>query len=524
MAGAEVLAGAEGLDREVTGASIIEVPDVYRWLRGGEILFTAGYAWRDRPEGLVEVMAELERIGVSAVGIKTGKYLKEIPPRLLEISDEFKLPLIRIPPTLAYREVIDPLYRRITTQRLSLFERSTQAHEVMFSLGLDDQSIEKVASALASEVRDPVYVVDFVDNEIVSATPVGPATRRPIEELEGRDAAVVSRVTELTLKRTPTRIEVDQGPALGASLVVGRRSHGRIVVLERDGPLDEFVELALTHAAELISFLLMRQIAILEGRREASELFFESLLSDDLTNEEAAERALTLGLRLTHPCVALVVGAQRLPSDDAEMLRVAAERALSSYAHALGHGEDDTDLLILLQPPKSGERSVLDKIMQRLQKAASRAASIDLLVACGSPRTGLQGVRQSRSEAMIAYKVARRRCQTGLICFADLGVERLLAQIPATSRLTRGYVKSLVGPLEEDSELMRTLEAYLEHGGNKVATAGAIPLHRSSLVYRLEKIAKLLGANLDDPEERLELWLALRLRRILRLSGTSGSD
>jgi DNA-binding PucR family transcriptional regulator len=41
-------------------------------------------------------------------------------------------------------------------------------------------------------------------------------------------------------------------------------------------------------------------------------------------------------------------------------------------------------------------------------------------------------------------------------------------------------------------------------------------LHRSSLIYRLDRIARLLGRDVDDPGHSRELWLALRMRRILR--------
>jgi DNA-binding PucR family transcriptional regulator len=75
-----------------------------------------------------------------------------------------------------------------------------------------------------------------------------------------------------------------------------------------------------------------------------------------------------------------------------------------------------------------------------------------------------------------------------------------------------------VGALDAEPELLETLETFLEHGGNKVATAAAIPLHRSSLAYRLEKISNRLGVDLDVPETRLELWIALRLRRIFTLA------
>jgi PucR family transcriptional regulator, purine catabolism regulatory protein len=518
MKGSDVLAGRSGLDREVSGANIVEVPDVYRWLRGGELLFTAGYAWRGQPEGMVEVVRKLDRIGISALGIKLGRYLERVPDEVIAAADEMGLPLIRLAPDVPYREVIEPLYRRLTNQKLWLLERSMQAQEVFASLSLDDQSIEKVASALAEEVRNPVYVIDLVGDLAVMARPLGASSKVPLEAVSGDDGEIVRTIEGLTLRRTPMRMDLGRRRhALGASLIVGRRALGRIAVVESEAPLDEFVELALAHGAELISFLLMRQLAILEGRREAGGLFFDSLMSDELSNEEAAERAVTLGLRLTRPSIALVIGVRSSTHDDEEPLNVAVEKAMSSCPHVVGKATGEGGLVALFEPDESNEDASLDRVARRIVSLAEKGGLGEPLVGAGSARTGLAGVRRSRSEAFVAFQVASRTCRSGLVRFEDLKVERVLAQVPM-SKLSEDYIAMAVGPLEDSPELLRTLESFLEHGGNKVATAAAIPLHRSSLAYRLEKISGLLGADLNDPETRLELWVALRLRRIFSLA------
>jgi PucR family transcriptional regulator, purine catabolism regulatory protein len=513
MSKAQVVGGAAGLDRQVTGSNIVEVPDVYRWLRGGELLFTAGYAWRDDPTRLVQVLEELDRIGVSALAVKPGQYLKDVPEALIRKADELKLPVIRIPPDLAYRGVMEALYKRLTTQRLWVLERSRQAQELFTSLGLDDQSIEKVTGALAEEVTNPVYVVDMVDDSVVVARPGITAQKFSLDDLKGRDVAVVKQISNLTLKRTLTPLTLEDTPALAASLIVGRRSLGRIAVLQDGAPVGEYVELVLSHGAELISFLLMRQVAIIGGRREAGDLFFNSLLSDTLTDEEAAECALTLGLRLTRTCIALAAGVSSHNHGDREVLRVCVERALSSRPHVIGKGHEGADVVALLEVSDPFDEFDLEYISNRMTELATRADMPGLLVGVGSPRRGLSGVRRSRSEALIAYQVGSRMFGAGLVHFDDFKVERLLAQIPS-SRLSRDYIEMTIGRLDDEPELRRTLEVFLDHGGNKIATAAALPMHRSSLAYRLEKISQLLGVALDDPEHRLELWLALRLRRI----------
>lgn len=80
------------------------------------------------------------------------------------------------------------------------------------------------------------------------------------------------------------------------------------------------------------------------------------------------------------------------------------------------------------------------------------------------------------------------------------------------------YYRALLKPLQRyDSEhggdLVRTLTAYLRHGGNRNRTADALYLHRNSLRYRLARIQALAGLDPDDPNARLALQVAVLLMR-----------
>jgi purine catabolism regulator len=78
------------------------------------------------------------------------------------------------------------------------------------------------------------------------------------------------------------------------------------------------------------------------------------------------------------------------------------------------------------------------------------------------------------------------------------------------------YYLGLLAPLrqydrEHHGDLVKTLAAYLRHGGNSVQTANALFIHRNSLRYRLSRIQALCLLNPDDPDARLALQIALVL-------------
>ena len=64
-------------------------------------------------------------------------------------------------------------------------------------------------------------------------------------------------------------------------------------------------------------------------------------------------------------------------------------------------------------------------------------------------------------------------------------------------------------------ELLRTLDAYIACGGSPLDTAQRLHAHRNTVLYRLDRIAELLGVDVRHPEQRLLFHLALRAGEVL---------
>jgi hypothetical protein len=122
---------------------------------------------------------------------------------------------------------------------------------------------------------------------------------------------------------------------------------------------------------------------------------------------------------------------------------------------------------------------------------------------------------RSYREAMQALTVRLRQTDPrGLTTFEDLGLYRLLAT-PEGRHAAGAYVEDWLGALlaydaDRHADLIRTLTAYLDHGGNYDDTAAALHIHRSTLRYRLQRIRELSGHDLTHPDTRLNLHVALR--------------
>jgi DNA-binding PucR family transcriptional regulator len=98
--------------------------------------------------------------------------------------------------------------------------------------------------------------------------------------------------------------------------------------------------------------------------------------------------------------------------------------------------------------------------------------------------------------------------------FEDLGVYRVLSEMEHSPAVA-GFICHWLGPLvdydrRKGGDLVRTLSAYLEHGGSQAGAAEAISVHRSTLRYRLDRIRSILGLDLSKADTRFNLQLATR--------------
>jgi len=142
----------------------------------------------------------------------------------------------------------------------------------------------------------------------------------------------------------------------------------------------------------------------------------------------------------------------------------------------------------------------------------------------GAQTTPFAAMREATRAAEIAASMPL--ASPAALHFARLGALRLIFHLADNPELL-AFQRDVLGPLEisdatRRSEFVRTLDAFLRAGGNHMRAARDLSVHRNTLIYRLERIQELLGgADLEDPEARLNLQLALKIRAALGGSAAS---
>ncbi|MBK5220903.1 MAG: helix-turn-helix domain-containing protein [Thermoleophilia bacterium] len=149
----------------------------------------------------------------------------------------------------------------------------------------------------------------------------------------------------------------------------------------------------------------------------------------------------------------------------------------------------------------------------RVDAFAAAAASARLVL---GPPAEPEGVAESWSLArsLLAAETGRGRPSPGLVVAEEHLAELLLFEArPLTARIAARRLAALDGLTEKASERMReTALAHVRHNGNAVAMAAEMHVHPQTARYRIARLRELIGDQLDDPDARFELELALRAR------------
>lgn len=115
-----------------------------------------------------------------------------------------------------------------------------------------------------------------------------------------------------------------------------------------------------------------------------------------------------------------------------------------------------------------------------------------------------------------SYAVEYERGEEGpLYFFHDSTLSYILdictRDLPAESLYSQGLIALLDNDRRRGTEYIKTLDTYLQNETRITQTAEALYIHRSSLIKRLDKIQRLLGDDLGNPDARLYYRICLAL-------------
>lgn len=507
MAEARVFGGPASLGREVSMvvpgvamAQLAELPP------GALVVF-------DRAQLQVEEITT-DLVLRRAVAGQLSGVVAEVPPRELPLStawlaEKFGIGLVLLPTVRAatLAAALDPHVRVPVIAAATALQRTIRAittgadtpTALVFAL---QQGLGLPATLVDLEGRT-VHGTEFDPDPMVLATiRGGPATEQASRSLVITDESGVPTVL------TPAAAH---WPGGGNMWFVVRLTHTTSVTADMAIAATQVASIA--YAGHLATGALTAER---EGTRRAV-LLTEILEQGDEPSAQTVERAATMQWRLHgwHLAVQVLVKQSRGALTQAGV-RGALEESLAAQgvpARLVNRpGGWAFWATYDANPDPVQTRTLLGVVRRALLDVERITPGLLLCAGIGSAEQGAAGIRRSLQSAQDTALLARTRDTAAAVEHIDpLSIKRMLlgwyAQRPLQSIAT-----SLVQPLlsaDPSGELLHTLRCYLDHESNTSTTAAILGVHRNTVLHRLSRIHGLLLADLDKPEERLAVHLAL---------------
>jgi len=544
LAQAKLVGGAAGLDRQVEWVRLMETPEIQP--RAGDLMFTTGFPIKDDPAAQIGLVARIADSGGAGLVVRPLPYLRKIPPEMVTEADRLKVPLFTIPPDVQFVDLMAPLLERIINAEHWRLKRSIDIHRRFTELVLDGKGVNEICRTLADLLESAVSVEDASFHLLAHAGGSADPHRKETILRQGTpqrvlfDPQIQRILREVEARRGP--VKVPAFPHLGMSrerliapIFAANQVLGYISVLDHPPQNEELAFMAIEQAALVLALSIAkeRELSEVEGRVRGE--FLEDLLHGTYGDESAAQRrARHVGYPLHGSHIVMLVDIDdfrgfnraRQITEDAiqalkrEFLRRVTAVVRASYQRALVQGRSDQVVALLPLGAETGDHHARSHALglQVQQAVAEWKPGFTVSVGFSAPIEAPAGAQGAlREVTSVMESLARFQRWAQVIAVPELGLTGLLAAV-SDERLV-DYSRRHLGPLiEHDSArkgaLVATLRAFLETGEQQQA-AKRLRVHPNTLRYRLDRIREISGLDLEDPETRLNLSVALRVQALL---------
>ncbi|TDD02999.1 PucR family transcriptional regulator [Saccharopolyspora terrae] len=446
------------VDRPIRWVHTIEVRAPGRFLRGGEVVLTAG-VWRSAGITAEAFVDDLVEADVAAVGFGIVPPETAVPEDFIDAARERGLTCFVVPVDVAFLQIVEAFVNTKRAEWERPLRRHLGQHDAIVAALRVQRGVETVLRTLAGQLGQPVAVRG--GGGLIEGEEPHPSHPLPLVGEGLADA-------ELLLPRPMDELDVEQ--------------HAAVV-----------------QAMPFIAMEIERVRAVRATEVRYCWELFEWVHSATVDTAAVRTRLHSLGLPPDGPLAAVV-----LRSRDPAAHSVRLGELLATDGIAVQRGREVAAFAHV--------RGTETELARRVHDAFAESGEV-VHVGVGKPG-GAGELRVSLLQAAHAAEATSSRADGGWMTHDQLSSPALLLSVQDPELLT-ATARALLGPVLDHDEsrggdLLPSLAVFLDAGGRWQEAAQRLHVHINTLRHRMSRVEELTGRSLSRTSDRVDLYLALR--------------
>ena len=330
-------------------------------------------------------------------------------------------------------------------------------------------------------------------------------------DLEGNTVASTFELNDLSLNLI---IEFAESPAdsqvIGAHHLLKILDEGELLyVLDARGTGED------TYMIGKVAVSQLQNLIIAYKERFDRNNFFQNLLLDNMLLVDIYNRAKKLHIEVSVPrAVFLIETGSEKENPASELLNGMFSSQIGDYITAV----DESNVILIKALTPEDDYEALERMASTIVDMMNMEAMMNVRVSYGTIVGELKEVSKSYKEAKMALDVGKIFYEEKKVtAYNKLGIGRLIYQLPIN--LCRIFIDEIFGsnvPDELDEETLTTINKFFENNLNVSETSRQLFVHRNTLVYRIEKLAKSTGLDIRIFDDALTFKIALMVVNYMR--------
>jgi len=274
------------------------------------------------------------------------------------------------------------------------------------------------------------------------------------------------------------------------------------------------------HAATICGVILGRERVVAAAARQVRDDLVEGLLLGGRDTGDVGRWARHLGYDATREhrilAVAFETAGSARPGSSATAFRKRVAAAIDHFftnrmPGAITSIREDEVVIVVPEPAEAGRLS--SGCLARMRDLFPETViTIGIGGACQDPGDIARSYGQARRTIEAVQRLGR---QGQVVAFEDLGIHRLLLQVPDLAEL-RSFAAEILGKLggqegQRGTELLATLACYFRENSSPQRTARSLHVHPNTVAYRIRRIQEITGLQLGSYRDRLMAQVALEI-------------